>query len=674
MKTVIDVENTVQKREGKLHLDPFEEKNELVMVGALTETGDEHLIRMSDDNASITIQSILDETTVMIGHNIVHDLMWLWECGFKYDGKVFDTMLGEYILQEGQKESLTLEMCAMRYNLETKKQDTLKEYFKKGYSVADIPPNELSDYLSADLHATQELANEIHKKLTTERYAHLVDTIDLTNNVSLCLARIYRAGFCVDTDRLNAVRNDFTKEKQEIEEELIKETRYFMGDTPINLNSPEQLSWLIYSRKPKDKHDWVMTFNSHMPKEEFRSAMNAKADILRKTKAEQCHVCHGHGKIRKTRKDGTPYANENRCVECDGLGYKFIPTSELAGMGFTPPTAKWISANGFTTSKNSLQYLKSVARQKNMDRAENFLGKVIRLSALDSYLSSFVEGISSNIKSDGKLHVRLLQHRTATGRFSGADPNMQNMPRGGTFPVKRVFVSRWDGGKILEADFAQLEFRTAAYLSQDEVAMMEINNGFDVHNYTAKIISEGGQKISRQEAKAHTFAPLYGATGFGRSPAEATYYKQFTEKYKGIGLWHSRLAKEALNDGRIKTPSGRSFAFPDVQRRFNGSPTHFTQIKNFPVQSFATADIVPVTLLEIEKELQSMQSCIVNTVHDSIGIDVHPYEVDNVLDVIKNTNNKLKIIVDKQFKIDLNVPLVLEAKIGNNWLDTKDVT
>ena len=79
-------------------------------------------------------------------------------------------------------------------------------------------------------------------------------------------------------------------------------------------------------------------------------------------------------------------------------------------------------------------------------------------------------------------------------------------------------------------------------------------------------------------------------------------------------------------------------------------------------------------LLEIEKELQGMQSCIVNTVHDSIVIDVHPDEVDSVLDVIKNTNDKLKIIVDKQFKIDLNVPLVLEAKIGNNWLDTKDVT
>ena len=77
----------------------------------------------------LTIQSILDETTVMIGHNIVHDLMWLWECGFKYDGKVFDTMLAEYILQEGQKESLTLEMCAERYDLEDKETRYIQRIF-----------------------------------------------------------------------------------------------------------------------------------------------------------------------------------------------------------------------------------------------------------------------------------------------------------------------------------------------------------------------------------------------------------------------------------------------------------------------------------------------------------------------------------------------------------------
>jgi len=96
--------------------------------------------------------------------------------------------------------------------------------------------------------------------------------------------------------------------------------------------------------------------------------------------------------------------------------------------------------------------------------------------------------------------------------------------------------------------------------------MKEIEDGFDVHSYTASVISDAGEKTSRQEAKAHTFAPLYGATGFGRTPAQATYYKHFTEKYEGIALWHSKLAKEAISTSKITTPSGRQFSFPDVRR------------------------------------------------------------------------------------------------------------
>jgi len=268
----------------------------------------------------------------------------------------------------------------------------------------------------------------------------------------------------------------------------------------------------------------------------------------------------------------------------------------------------------------------------------------------------------------------LLQHRTATGRFSGADPNMQNMPRGGTFPVKKVFVSRFDGGKILEADFAQLEFRAAAFLSQDGVAIEEVSSGFDVHAYTAEVITTAGQPTSRQDAKAHTFAPLYGATGFGRTKAEAEYYTHFNEKYKGVSDWHSRLATEAVNTRKITTPSGREFSFPDVVRKVSGRISHFTQIKNYPVQSFATADIVPATLLHIEKLLDGMQSCVVNTVHDSIVIDVHPDEERRVLEVIEQTNKELPYLIAMRWGVQFNVPLLLEAKIGPNWLDTKDVS
>ena len=672
MKLTIDVENTVIKKDGKLHLDPFQPENKLVMVGCLEDNGQEHIFNM-DDGSSNYIQSLLDKTTVLIGHNIVHDLLWLWESGFKYDGVVFDTMLGEYLLQRGLKQPLSLEACAERYDLHTKKQDTLKTYFAKGMGVDEIPREELREYLIADLKATQELSNVIYRKLNTQEYATLMDSVLLTNRVAIILARIYQTGFKVDMEVLDSVKYEFEKEKVEIEEKLNNIVKELMGDTPINLNSPEQMSWVIYSRKPKDKAMWSNAFTPYMSKEKFKSAIEDNADIIYKTIANQCTTCGGTGRIKKIKKDGTPYAKLPKCVKCDGLGYIFIPTKKIAGFKFNPTNPKWVSNHGFGVNKNMLDVLRHVALKTEWTQAVEFLSGLQRLSALDTYLSSFVDGIKSHVKPDGMLHVRLLQHRTATGRFSGADPNMQNMPRGGTFPVKKVFVSRWKGGKILEADFAQLEFRTAAYLSQDKVAMKEIEDGFDVHSYTATVISNAGQKTTRQEAKAHTFAPLYGATGFGRTNAEAEYYKLFTQKYREIALWHSKLAKEALNTGKITTPSGRQFSFPDVQRYSSGKVSHFTQIKNYPVQSFATADIVPLVLINIYDRLKTYKSCIVNTVHDSIVIDIHPEEELQILYIIKDVNRTMKDAIDRQFNVNLNVPLLIESKIGNNWLDTKDV-
>ena len=674
MKLTLDVENTVTTRDGKLHLDPFETENELIMVGCLTDTNEEYLFRMSTDtDAHTKIQELLDDCTILIGHNIVHDLMWIWECGLKYEGPVFDTMLGEYVLQRGVKKALSLEACAERYELATQKQDTLKEYFKKGFSVADIPPDELSEYLSADLHATQQLSDEIYKKLNTVEYSELMDTVILTNKVALTLARIYQKGFAVDLDKLEEVRVEFESEKNQIEKRLQVQVKQLMGDTPINLNSPEQMSWVIYSRKPRDKTIWTHNFDSYMKTSNYKQVVNETSDIIYRTIAVKCKDCYGSGFMRKVRKDGNPYVKQPKCHTCIGSGYTFTNSTKIAGLKFSAPSAKWVSANGFSVNKKFLDVLHDSAKKMNMTEAMSFLSDLQRLSALDTYLSSFVQGIKTYVKPDGKLHVRLLQHRTSTGRFSGADPNMQNMPRGGTFPVKKVFVSRWDNGKILEADFAQLEFRAAAYLSQDKVAIEEVATGFDVHAYTSKVISDAGQPTTRQEAKAHTFAPLYGATGFGRSKAEASYYEHFTEKYKGIKSWHTRLAKEALATGKITTPSGRQFSFPDVQRLMSGKISNFTQIKNYPVQSFATADIVPLILMYIEKQLETLQSCVVNSVHDSIVIDVHPTEEKQVLYIIKLTNTNMIQLIESEFKINFNVPLLLEAKIGSNWLDTKDV-
>lgn len=681
MILTLDVENTVVERNGKMHLDPFEPDNTLVMVGMLDDDGNEDIVTFDHAEHKPTqegrriVQDKLDGTSLLICHNAAHDLLWLWESGFTYDGDIADTMLMEYVLQRGQKEPLSLEACAERYQLAVQKQDTLKEYFKQGYSVRDIPHAELSEYLSHDLHATQQLFRKLRDRYTTVD-APLNNTMLFTNRIAKHLAKIYQRGFAVNLDALEDVRKEFEQEKQELLQQLEAQVRELMGDRPINLNSPEQLSWVIYSRAPQDKKTWPNLFDNRMDAREFNSTVKRHTNVLYRQKAHQCQPCNGVGKVHKTKKDGTPFAKATKCPECDGSGYLFVDDKRtIAGLKFNAPDHNWISANGFSTSKDNLTFLEGIAKSRSMDDAALFLQRVRRLSAVDTYLSSFVDGIATHTKQDGKLHVRLLQHRTATGRLSGADPNMQNMPRGGTFPVKKVFVSRWEGGQIMEADFAQLEFRVAAYLSQDDTAIEEVTTGFDVHSYTAKVITDAGQKMSRQEAKAHTFAPLYGASGFGRTPAEAAYYKQFTAKYSGIGKWHEALAKEALSTGKITTPSGREFAFPDVERRRYGGVTYFTQIKNFPVQSFATADIVPVSLIYIDKLLEAnkLQSCIVNTVHDSIVIDVHPDEVKMVLKVIDTANKNLLKIVNSKWRLDFNVPLLLEAKIGPNWLDTKDV-
>jgi len=678
MQIVLDVENTVTTKNGKKQLDPYESTNSLVMVGVKFLGGESRLFTYNHSDTRYVsnkqeLQDILSKTTLMIGHNIVHDLTWLWEVGLTYDNPVWDTMLVEYLLHKGLKNPLSLEACAERRCLPIKKQDTLKQYLKEDVSVADIPHDELSSYLLDDLAVTELLYTAHLSDLQRPDNVSLTSTVQLTNRVALSLAKMNKSGFSVDKEVLEDVRVQYTDERQQLIKELDENTNKLMGDYPINLNSPEQLSWVIYSRKPLDKKSWPDLFHRGMNAAEFRSAVSCGSELIYKKTARQCKVCYGKGKIFKTKKDGKPFSKPTKCNGCEGEGYLFVSTNELAGLKFSAPNEKWVTANGFSTNKSDLTTLASTAISLKKDVAHNFLSKVMRLSAVETYLSSFVEGISSFTKDDKKLHVQLTQAVTSTGRFSGRNPNMQNMPRGGTFPVKRCFVSRWENGQILEADFAQLEFRVAAYLSQDQTAIQEVSNGFDVHSYTAQVISNAGQPTTRQEAKAHTFAPLYGATGFGRSSAEARYYEHFGEKYQGIARWHRELAKEALNEGRITTPSGRQFAFPNIERRANGTPTFFTQIKNYPVQSFATADIVPLALIYIEEQLEGLNTCIVNTVHDSIVLDVHPEEVKDALSVIDKTNKNLKRLIDQQWDIDFNVPLLLEAKIGPNWLDTKEV-
>jgi DNA polymerase I-like protein with 3'-5' exonuclease and polymerase domains len=328
-----------------------------------------------------------------------------------------------------------------------------------------------------------------------------------------------------------------------------------------------------------------------------------------------------------------------------------------------------VAQGGFKTDKETLNRISKLAEGS----LKEFVDSIIRYSAIETYLNTFITGIKDNVRENKILHPSFNQHTTVTGRLSSSKPNFQNMPRGDKFPVKRVIKSRFENGEIIEVDFAQLEFRTAVFLAQDTQGMKDIQEGVDVHQYTADIIG-----CSRQDAKAHTFKPLYG--GMMGKKKEREYYDKFLKKYKGIAKWHLELQERAYKTNIVRLPSGREYYFPNVYKRLNKYTGDYiysnsTNIKNYPVQGFATADIVPLACLNVWELLKEreLKSIIINTVHDSVVLDVHPDEVDDVISIIKTGFTNVKDSLLTRYSCELNVPLDFEIKKGSNWLDLSTI-
>ena len=304
--------------------------------------------------------------------------------------------------------------------------------------------------------------------------------------------------------------------------------------------------------------------------------------------------------------------------------------------------------------------------------AKKFLESIVRLSAIDTYRASFIEGIKKGIKSDGLLHANFNQCITSTGRLSSSNPNLQNMPKGRLFPVRKAFISRFKGGTLVEIDYSQLEFRVAGILATDETVKREVESGFDVHAYTAKVLTENGEPTERGPAKASTFRPLYGGTQ--GTPAQRTYFKEFFGKYRGIFKWHEQLQNEAIQHKVVTTATGRQFSFPDCQRNTSGQATFKTQIVNYPVQSVATAEIVPLGVIILFNKLREMnlKSVVINTVHDSVLIDTHPDELEIVKSVAPGCLVDAQTEAKKRFGLSDYIPLEVEMSQGKNWMEQED--
>ena len=503
----------------------------------------------------------------------------------------------------------------------------------------------------------------------------LVPTLKLSLEMTDTLSRIERNGIRINLDTLDQIEKLYQDELDALELRLNDMARSAMGDTPISLTSPDDRSMLLYSRKVRDKKSWSSIFNlgmeqrgatmkpkqrTRMSAKDFRISVRSNTDVVYKTVGSRCATCLGFGRVRPVRKDGKPSKALRICKTCGGKGVVYMPTSEVAGFKIVPRNVRDVASAGFKTDKETL-----ADRELELSGdAREFASAYVRYNALRMYLGTFVEGMKNNVDDYGFIHPEFMQCVTATGRLSSRNPNFQNMPRGNTFEIRKVVESRFDKGKIVEGDYSQLEFRVAGFLGKDQQAYSDVEAGTDVHSYTASVIG-----CSRQEAKAHTFKPLYGGTS--GTEAQQRYYKAFKEKYGGVTLWHDDLQREAVEKRVITLPSGRQYAFPDARWTKYGTATHRTNICNYPVQGFATADLLPAALVRLDKLFQEnkLKSVICNTVHDSIVLDMHPDEKDICIKLMREAMLSLPEETQRRYGVTYDMPVEIEIKIGDNWLD-----
>lgn len=248
----------------------------------------------------------------------------------------------------------------------------------------------------------------------------------------------------------------------------------------------------------------------------------------------------------------------------------------------------------------------------------------------------------------------------------------QNFPR----KFKRLFRARFPDWMVAEGDGMGMEFRIAAHLGRDPVALSDIRGGKDVHRATAAEFANKPEASvtaeERQDAKPETFRPLYGSKG--QTPAQKRYAKYFQNRYKGIFDTQTGWTYSVLKEKQLRTEWGLIFYWPDTTMSKSGYIKNTTNIFNYPVSCFATAEIIPIGLIHTwhYMRLMKLNAFLINTIHDSVVGEVPEYELETFSAIV---NRALTVdtfrYLDRVYSVKLVVPLGVEMKSHRFWAENE---
>jgi DNA polymerase-1 len=301
---------------------------------------------------------------------------------------------------------------------------------------------------------------------------------------------------------------------------------------------------------------------------------------------------------------------------------------------------------------------------------------VLQYREMAKLKSTYIEPFPGLIGTDGRIHTTYHQVGTATGRLSSSDPNLQNVPTrtelGQRFRAAFIADTGW---KLVSLDYSQLELRLAAHIAHDETMIEAFRAGEDIHTRTASevfgVAPAAVTKDMRRQAKVLNFGILYGmgvlgfarAAGVGRDQAKR-FIEEYFARFPGIAKYMERTKQEAYEQGYVTTLLGRRRPLPDITSRIPQLAASAERMAiNHPIQG-TEADLVKSAMLAVDKHIRENKLGdhvrMLLQVHDELVMEIRTSEVPAITEAIRKTMEHI-------YRLD--VPLTVDAKIGDNWAE-----
>ncbi|MDD3280187.1 MAG: DNA polymerase I [Bacteroidales bacterium] len=362
---------------------------------------------------------------------------------------------------------------------------------------------------------------------------------------------------------------------------------------------------------------------------------------------------------------------ENKIIEYSGESFNVSSPKQLGIILFEK--LKIIENAKLTKSK---QYQTGEEVLQKLEHKHPIIPLILEYRGLMKLKSTYAEAFPTLVHSlTGRVHTSFNQAVTATGRLSSSNPNLQNIPIRNEEgrEIRKAFIPANDFYILLAADYSQIELRLMAAMSGDESMFESFCNGEDIHAATAsKIFNVPLNKVTREmrrNAKTVNFGIIYGISTFGLSERlnisrkeAAEIIEQYFEKYPKIKKFMESQKSFAKKNGYVETLMKRRRYLRDINS--NNSIIRGVAERNAinaPIQGSA-ADMIKLAMIKIYNEIQNrkLKSFFVLQVHDELVFDVYKPELEEMKSIVyQGMINAMPI----------TVPLEIDMKSGNNWLE-----